>query len=217
MTRLHLQLALDLGTLDQSVHLVQMALPYVNSIEIGTPLLIREGIVALEAIHPHLDGTEVALFVDSKISDEGIAIARLCFDAGADAISVVDGASTNTLRAVRAVADEMGKQVWVDLMYHSNPILRARTLSPYADGFVVHRPQTGFPPLLIEGLLIIDRPIRIAGGLTLEIARREIAARQSSAITVHEGIVVGRAITQSDNVEAALQAFAELCRGGERT
>lgn len=213
MTRLHLQLALDLGTLNQSVQLVQLALPYVDSIEVGTPLLMREGIAALKAIHPHLAGSTVALFADSKISDEGVAIAQLCFEAGADSISVVDGASTNTLKAVRAVADEWGKQVWVDLMYHSNPILRARTLSPYADGFVVHRPQTGFPPLLIEGLLIIDRPIRIAGGLTLEIAQREIAARHTSGITLHEGIVVGRAITQSEDVTATLQKFAQLCRG----
>lgn len=213
MTHLHLQLALDLGTLDQSVQMVQMAVPYVDSVEIGTPLLIREGIAALKAIRPYVEGTAVALFADSKISDEGIAIARLCFDAGADTISVVDGASTNTLRAVRAVADEVGKQVWVDLMYHSNPILRARTLAPYADGFIVHRPQTGFPPLLVEGLLIIDRPIRIAGGLTLDIARREIAARRTSNHAPLEGIVVGRAITQSEDIEATLQSFAALCRG----
>ncbi len=213
MTRLHLQFALDLGTLPESVQMVQMALPYVDSIEIGTPLLIREGIAALKTIRPYMDGTGVLLFADSKISDEGVAIARLCFDAGADVISVVDGASTNTLRTVRAVADDLGKQVWVDLMYHSNPILRARTLAPYADGFVVHRPHTGFPPLLVQGLLIIDRPIRIAGGLTLDIARREILSRHATLSVSLEGIVVGRAITQSENIEAALQAFAALCRG----
>jgi 3-keto-L-gulonate-6-phosphate decarboxylase len=213
MTRLHLQLALDLGTLNQLVQLVQMATPYIDSIEIGTPLLIRDGIATLHAIRPYVDGTNVSLFADSKISDEGAAIAKLCYDAGADTISVVDGASTRTLKAVRAVADEMGKQVWVDLMYHSNPILRARTLAPYADGFVVHRPETGFPLQLVEGLLIIDRPIRIAGGLTLEIARREMQARQNSNITLHEGIVVGRAITESEDVEGALKAFATLCRG----
>jgi 3-keto-L-gulonate-6-phosphate decarboxylase len=212
MTRLHLQLALDLGTLDQLVQLVQMATPYIDSIEIGTPLLIRDGIETLHAIRPYVDGTNVSLFADSKISDEGAAIAKLCYDAGADTISVVDGASTRTLKAVRAVADERGKQVWVDLMYHSNPILRARTLAPYADGFVVHRPETGFPPQLLEGLLIIDRPIRIAGGLTLEIARREMEARQHSNITLHEGIVVGRAITEAEDIEGALKAFATLCR-----
>jgi len=215
MTRLHLQLALDLGTLDQSLQLVQVAIPYVDSIEIGTPLLIREGIAAVKAIRPYVEGTQVALFADSKISDEGVAIARLCFEAGADTISVVDGASTNTLRAVRSVADELGKQVWVDLMYHSNPILRARTLAPYADGFVVHRPPTGFPPLLVEGLRIVDRPIRIAGGITLDIARREIATRLATSLTPNAGIVVGRAITQAEDIEAALQAFAHLCRGDE--
>jgi 3-hexulose-6-phosphate synthase len=191
--------------------LVRQAVPYVDSIEIGTPLLIRDGITALDAIRPHLDGTHVSLFADSKISDEGVMIARLCFEAGADTISVVDGASTTTLKAVRSVADAMGKQVWVDLMYHSNPILRARTLAPYADGFIVHRPRTGFPPLLVEGLLIIDRPIRIAGGLTLEVAQREIAARQNTYGAAYEGMVVGRAITQSENVVAALQEFSALC------
>jgi 3-keto-L-gulonate-6-phosphate decarboxylase len=139
--------------MNEAARMADRAAPYVDTVEVGTPLLIREGIAALSAIRPVLDETTVTLFADSKISDEGVAIARLCYEAGADALSVVDGASTKTLRAVRAIADEMGKQVWVDLMYHSNPILRARTLAPYADGFIVHRPHTGFPPLLVEGLL----------------------------------------------------------------
>lgn len=213
MTQLHLQLALDFGSVAEIVRLTEMALPYVNTIEIGTPLLIREGISVLAAVREVLNGTQVSLFADSKISDEGAAIATLCFEAGADALSVVDGASTNTLRQVWRVAESHERQVWVDLMYHSNPIVRARTIIPYVHGYVVHRPQTGFPPLLVEGLLGIDRPLRLAGGLTLDLARREMATRRAAKGIPHEGIVVGRAITQAKDVKAALEAFAALCRG----
>lgn len=217
-TRLHLQLALDHCTLPEAMALAERAAPVVDSVELGTPFLIREGVAALRQIKPLLDGHPCALFADTKISDEGALIAQICLDAGADALSVVDGASTRTLQEVRAVVTEFGRQLWVDLLYHSNPIIRARALGPFVDGFIVHRPRTGFPPLLVEGLMTVDRPIRLAGGLSLEEARRAVEFQRRigstrASMAPMEGLIVGRAITQAPDVEAALLAFAQLCHG----
>ncbi len=210
MTRLHLQIALDSGTLEDAVRITRLTLPYADSIEVGTPLLLREGIAAIHKVREARTDASKPLFADTKIFDEGHTIAHLCFEAGADAISVVDGASTITLEAVWHVAQTLKRQVWVDLIYHSNPILRARTLLPYVDGFVIHRPAHGFPPLLLEGLLALDRPVRMAGGLTLEFLQREVQKPRSD-ITAQDGIIVGRAITQAEDVEATAKAFAALC------
>ena len=155
-TRLHLQLALDHCTLPEALALAERAAPVVDSIELGTPFLIREGVAALRQFKALLDGHPCALFADTKISDEGALIARICLEAGADALSVVDGASTRTLQEARTVVNEFGRQLWVDLLYHSNPIIRARALAPYVDGFIVHRPRNGFPPLLVEGLMAVE-------------------------------------------------------------
>lgn len=221
--RLHLQLALDHCTLEEAVAFAAQAAPFVDTIEVGTPLLVREGVAAVRLFDQQRQGKAAhALFADTKISDEGPAIARLCFQAGADAVSVVDGASTATVRGVRSVADSFGGQVWVDLLNDSNPIIRARALAPLVDGFIIHRPESGLPRLLIEGLLAVDRPMRLAGGVTLERAQRALQLhyaapwRRHNSMGAMEGIVIGRAITEADDTEAALRAFARLCHPDQR-
>ncbi len=196
--------------------MADLAASQVDTIEVGTPLLMREGRQAISEIKAHLGAHPCALFADSKISDEGATIARLCFEVGADAVSVVDGSSTENLQAVRTVADQFGKQVWVDLMHHSNPIVRARALTPYVDGFILHRTDRDLPLLLLEGLLAIDRPFRLAGGLTVETAARAAAFQratdsQRAAMAPMEGIIVGRAITDATDFQSALAAFVAIC------
>jgi 3-hexulose-6-phosphate synthase len=216
MYRLHLQLALDHCTLEEAVDMAARAAPLVDTVEVGTPLLVREGVAALRQVRAQLEGHSCGLFADTKISDEGPAIARVCFEAGADAVSVVDGARTNLL-GVRAIASEFGnKEVWVDLLNDANPIIRARALAPLVDGFIIHRPESGLPRLLVEGLLAVDRPLRLAGGITLGRARRALQIHyavpwRQTSMGAMEGIIVGRAITEAPDFDAALRAFADLC------
>jgi 3-keto-L-gulonate-6-phosphate decarboxylase len=220
MNRLHLQLAFDHNTLDEAAEMAIVAAPLADTLEIGTPLLIREGVAALTRLRQAVQGTECHLFADTKISDEGEAISRICFEAGADAVSVVDGASRATLRIIRDVADQYGREVWVDMMNDTNPIIRARALAPFVDGFVMHRPEAGIPRPLISGLLALDRPIRLAGGLTLDTAREAVQFQRSTgslraAMAPTEGIIVGRAITEAANFEETLRAFAYLCHDND--
>jgi 3-keto-L-gulonate-6-phosphate decarboxylase len=220
MKQLHLQLALDHCTLEEGRQLAALAAPLVDTVEVGTPFLIRAGVEAIAEVKQAIGDRPTRVFADTKISDEGENIARLCFDAGASAVSVVDGASTRNLREVHAVAREYGMQVWVDLLSHTNPIIRARAISPFVDGFILHRPRHGLPPLLVEGLLAIDHPIRLAGGIDLELARWAASSRQQQAeedefMGRMEGIIVGRAITAAGDVEAALQEFSRLCRNND--
>lgn len=219
MTQLHLQLAFDRGSLEGVCAMARRAAPHVDTIEVGTPLLMREGVAALRQMRDAIDGTPAALFADTKISDEGIDIAHTCFEAGADALSVVDGASFETLYAVRAIADEVGRQVWVDLLNHSNPIVRARALAPFVDGFILHRMSSGLPPMLVAAMLSLRAPVRLAGGLTPSYARRAVAVQLAAGdrhkrMAPMEGIIVGRAITEAEDFDGALATFVAIC-GGE--
>src|SRR5690349_14058031 len=63
-----LQLALD-GTLEQAVTVLDLVAPYVDIVELGTPLLYREGIRAAAHIH-HLY-PDMTLLADMKIMDAG--------------------------------------------------------------------------------------------------------------------------------------------------
>lgn len=189
----------------------------VDAIEIGTPMLMRYGLQAIERVREVIEGQGARLVADTKISDEGEVLAALAFAHGADAVSVVDGASTTTFKGVRAVANRHGGRIWVDLLAHTNPVVRARALAAYVDGFILHRPLNGLPPMLIEGLLAVDEPVRLAGGFTLTLAQevrrynQRIAAGHGGLGPV-EGIIVGRAITAADDPGAAIDAFLRACR-----
>lgn len=207
MTYLKLQLALDMDSADEAEALARRALPWVDAIEVGTPLLMRCGTEIVARLRALIPPDGPTLLADTKISDEGGRIASICFEQGADGVSVVDGASTATLREVRDLATTMGGEVWIDLLHHNNPIIRARAFMPYADGFILYQTPSGLPPLLVEGLLSIDRPFRLAGGVDLPMIER-LRQPQDDPLVL-EGVIVGRAITQADDTDAALRAFAQ--------
>ena len=63
------------------------AAPAVDIVEIGTPLLIAEGLGAVRAVcsaHPGM-----IVLADTKIMDAGGYEARLAFEAGADIVTVL--------------------------------------------------------------------------------------------------------------------------------
>ena len=76
-----LQLALDTPDLVHELDLVGKVAPYIDVIEAGTPLLIREGIRAVRELRRRYRGRPVA--ADIKVIDAGEPIAELAFAAGA--------------------------------------------------------------------------------------------------------------------------------------
>src|SRR5882757_4877391 len=101
-----LQLALDLPSLRVCRAVVAALTPRLARVEVGTPLLLHEGIRAVEWLRGELGpaGTVVA---DAKICDAGARIARDAFAAGADVVTVVGAAADMTtwegvLQAARA-------------------------------------------------------------------------------------------------------------------
>jgi len=87
-----LQLALDLPSLRVCRAVVAALTPRPARVEVGTPLLLHEGIRAVEWLRGELGpaGTVVA---DAKICDAGARIARDAFAAGADVVTVVGAAA----------------------------------------------------------------------------------------------------------------------------
>lgn len=109
-----LQLALDTVTIPEAEALLAKVSPYVDILEVGTPLLLREGIQAvrrLKEAYPHLE-----LLADTKIMDGGKVQADLAFSAGADIVTVLALADQATLNLVVAEARKHGKQVMADLI-----------------------------------------------------------------------------------------------------
>ena len=108
-----LQIALDTLDLPTALGPLQQAAPYVDVIECGTLLVLCEGFHAVRAIRALFPDKQI--LADVRIAEAGSKIARLAFEAGADLVSCVAGASMSTIRQVCQVADELGGEVQVEL------------------------------------------------------------------------------------------------------
>jgi 3-dehydro-L-gulonate-6-phosphate decarboxylase len=113
MTRPRLQIALDKADLPSALGPLQKAVSAVDIIECGTILVLGEGMRAIREIRALFP--DKPILADVRIAEAGSIIARMAFEAGASLVSVVAGASMNTVKQVVAVAAEFGGQVQIEL------------------------------------------------------------------------------------------------------
>ncbi len=113
MTIPMLQMALDTFDLPSALGPLQKAHRHIDVIEVGTILCLSEGMHALRIIRSLFP--EKTILADVRIAEAGSMIAKMCFEAGADWVSVVSGASMTTVQVVLQVAQEHGGDVQIEL------------------------------------------------------------------------------------------------------
>ena len=124
MTTPRLQIALDTLDLPAALGPLQKAAEHVDVIECGTILVLCEGYHAVRAIRALFPDKRI--LVDVRIAEAGAKISRLAFEAGADLVSCVAGASLTTIQQVCRVAAEFGAEVQVELADEWYDVERAR-------------------------------------------------------------------------------------------
>lgn len=87
----------------------------IDIVEIGTPLIIRYGLSIIEQIKDWTKGEKV-LFADTKIADAGQWEANEAISAGANMVSVLAGASFETLEEVRDTVQLNQAKMVVDII-----------------------------------------------------------------------------------------------------
>lgn len=108
-----LQIALDNLSLDQAFHTTRLIADDVDIIEVGTILCVSEGVRAvreLKALYP-----QHIVLADAKIADAGAILAKMCFEASADWITVICCADINTVKSALNVARQYGGDVQIEL------------------------------------------------------------------------------------------------------
>lgn len=116
LERPRLQIALDTTDMPSALRPLNAAIDQVDVIECGTILIIAEGLRAvreIRALYPNK-----TILADVRIAEAGALIARNCFEAGANWVSVVAGASMTTVEQVVKVANEFGGEVQIELGEH---------------------------------------------------------------------------------------------------
>ena len=114
-----LQVAFDLQSSDEILNFMEKNGDLIDIIEIGTPLIIKEGLKSVLKIKKKFPKQTV--LADLKIMDAGLLEAQIGFDAGADIVTVLGLASTKTLIGVKQAAAKNEKEVMVDMINHPCP------------------------------------------------------------------------------------------------
>ena len=114
-----LQVAFDLQSSDEILNFLEKNGDLIDIIEIGTPLIIKEGLKSVLKIKKKFPKQTV--LADLKIMDAGLLEAQIGFDAGADIVTVLGLASTKTLNGVKQAAVKNEKKVMVDMINHPCP------------------------------------------------------------------------------------------------
>lgn len=114
-----LQLAYDLGTYQGLIEFIDQIDEQIDIIEIGTPLILREGISKLERVKNKFP--EKTIFADLKIMDAGKLEAEIGFQAGADMVSVLGLASSKTVSGAKKSATKFGGKIMIDMINHHDP------------------------------------------------------------------------------------------------
>src|ERR1700730_12467004 len=114
-----LQLALDFTDLEQALKIAAVAYPYFDLLEIGTPLIIEEGLGALEKLK--ILYPDKLFLADLKIMDAGHLEAKSGFRRGANVVTVLGLADDSTNQGAIAAAQEYDGYLMADLIGLPDP------------------------------------------------------------------------------------------------
>jgi 3-hexulose-6-phosphate synthase len=189
-----LQLALDLVEIDEAKRVLDEVGDIIDIVEVGTPLVIREGMRAVREIRKEYPTLE--LLADLKIMDAGEYEASIAFDAGAHIVTVLGAAHDETICGAVRAADKARGAIMADMIAVGN--LEARALGAEACGVryvCVHTAfdvkNRGFDSASDLALIIDDLHgalAAVAGGITDKTAAT-VAAMNPAIVVVGGGII----------------------------
>ncbi|MDW4404424.1 3-hexulose-6-phosphate synthase [Staphylococcus saprophyticus] len=202
---MELQLAIDLLNKEDAAELANKVKDHVDIVEIGTPIVINEGLPAVQHLNDNVDGVKV--LADLKIMDAADYEVSQAVKFGADIVTILGVAEDASIKAAVDEAHKHGKQLLVDMIAVQDLEKRAKDLDDLgADYIAVH---TGYD-LQAEGQspleslrkvksVISNSKVAVAGGIKPDTIK-DIVEENPDLIIVGGGIA-----NADDPVEAAKQ------------
>jgi orotidine-5'-phosphate decarboxylase len=106
-------LAMDLLTIDGALEVGNSVIKYLDTIKIGYPLVLSEGLNAITMVKEAFNCNVIADFKVADIPETNKKIADLTFKSGADAIIVHGFVGPDSLKACINSADEFGTEIFL--------------------------------------------------------------------------------------------------------
>jgi len=183
--------------------------PSFDIVEIGTPLLIEEGLSVLELIKKEFP--DKLYLADAKIVDAGYLEASSAFARGADIATILGLADDKTIREALRSAAEHEKMLMADLMHVPNLVERAKQLEALGVHIICLHTAWDCQNSLIDPLdglrevrSAVGCKLAVAGGITLE----KVDEAASAGVDIL--IVGGGIVTQSDPGRVAAEIKKKL-------
>ncbi|MNO85435.1 3-hexulose-6-phosphate synthase [compost metagenome] len=204
-----LQLALDLVNIPGAIEVVQQVESYIDVVEIGTPIIINEGLHAVKAIKEAFPQLEV--LADLKIMDAGGYEIMKAAEAGADIVTVLGATDNATIRGAVEEAKKQKKQIMIDMINVKNIEERAAEIDALGVDYIcVHtgydlqaEGKDSFAELQAIKGVVKQAKTAIAGGIKLATLPEAIKANPDL-------IIVGGGITGQENKKEVAAQMKQL-------
>ena len=206
-----LQIALDELSIEEGIKLCRTVRDSIDIIEIGTPFIVREGLHAVRAFRREFPDKEI--LADAKIMDAGEAEAAVCFEAGADYVTVLAVTDILTVRACVDTAQKYQGRIVADMICVTEIEKKLAELEEAGVRDVavhtgIDQQHAGRTPLqdLRQMRAYTDRSLlSVAGGINADTVELYKAAGA-------DVVIVGGAIAHAADPAAAARAIAMKIR-----
>ncbi|MGG2196691.1 MULTISPECIES: 3-hexulose-6-phosphate synthase [Paenibacillus] len=210
---MELQLALDLVDIPGAKKLVKEVEAYVDIVEIGTPVVINEGLRAVKEIKEAFPNLKV--LADLKVMDAAGYEVMKASEAGADIITILGVAEDMTIKGAVEEAKKQNKKILVDMIGVKDIAGRAKELDAFGVDYIcVHTGydlqavgKNSFEDLNTIKSVVKNAKVAVAGGIKLETLPEVIKAKPDL-------VIVGGGITGAEDKQAVAAEMQKLIKQG---
>ena len=168
---MELQLAIDLLNKEEAAELAKKVEEYVDIVEIGTPIVINEGLPSVQHLNENINNAKV--LADLKIMDAADYEVSQAVKFGADVVTILGVAEDASIKAAVEEAHKHGKDLLVDMIAVQDLEKRAKELDEMGvDYIAVHtgydlqaEGQSPLDSLRTVKSVIKNSKVAVAGGI----------------------------------------------------
>ncbi|WP_141432152.1 3-hexulose-6-phosphate synthase [Bacillus sp. 03113] len=208
---MELQLALDLVNIPEAKEVVKEVAEHIDIVEIGTPVVINEGLKAVKEIKEAFPSLKV--LADLKIMDAGAYEVMKASEAGADIITVLGATDDSTIKGAVEEAKKQGTKILVDMINVKDLEQRAKEVDALgADYICVHtgydlqaEGETPFEQLQTIKRVVKNAKTAVAGGIKLATLPDVVQSQPDL-------VIVGGGITGQEDKKAVASEMNKLIK-----
>ncbi|MBN8253965.1 3-hexulose-6-phosphate synthase [Priestia flexa] len=210
---MELQLALDLVNIPEAIELVKQVEEHIDIVEIGTPVVINEGLHAVKAVKEAFPNLKV--LADLKIMDAAGYEVMKASEAGADIITILGTAEDMSIKGAVEEAKKQGKKILVDMIAVKDLAGRAKEVDAMGVDYIcVHTGydlqavgKNSFEDLQTIKGVVKNAKTAIAGGIKLNTLPEVIKVQPDL-------VIVGGGITGQADIKAAASKMQQMINHG---